>query len=230
MTDQAPPLPRPSTFGERAQTVVADLVVRPWFWILVVIGAGAWPVIRTVMLDVPIGPPVYGNVAAFELTDQHDRVYGTEQLRGRFWVAALGCTACPQTDGRPAEAMRELQHRTRNLGDAFHLVTLSLSAAADTPAAWSRWAEARPISRGRWSFLGGDQAALAAAIASLWSDPDLPGRALGAGGRFEVDRATHLVFVDRSLHVRGYYDATDPKSMGTLLADIGVAVNRRGAR
>src|SRR3712207_3863519 len=111
--------------GTRVQARLARWVGRPMFWILFVGAICAWPIARSIRLQLPPKLPHIAQVPAFQLTDEKGRAFGSSELEGKVWVANFIFTRCPTVCPRFTEKMSKVQHRTRNLGGAFHLVSFS---------------------------------------------------------------------------------------------------------
>src|SRR5262249_5088374 len=114
--------PRHSGVGAVLATLVTRLVGRPAFWGVAIGFLFAWPVGSGLMRRVPKPPPILGTVPDFRLRDQSGAAFGSDQLRDRIWVVdfiATGTSICGKLTGK----MGEVQHRSRNLGNAFHMVS-----------------------------------------------------------------------------------------------------------
>src|SRR4051812_19877858 len=86
---------RLDTFGSRLQNHVAALVGSPWFWILFIGTAATVPFVRAIRTPLPPPLPVLSTVPAFELTDQYGHTFGSDELRGKVWIANAVFTRCP---------------------------------------------------------------------------------------------------------------------------------------
>lgn len=88
----------------------------------------------------------------FELTDQHGKVFRSDQLRGNVWVASFFFTACPSECPRLTRALAELQTAFPEL----HLVSITCDPETDTPAVLAQYAAKYGADPQRWKFLTGD--------------------------------------------------------------------------
>jgi protein SCO1/2 len=186
------------------------------FWVLFVGIAFCLPLLRVLRTPMPPHLPVLGTVSDFELVDQNERAYGTNELKGRVWLASAIETGSASAD-KVAAALGKIQHRVVNLGPAFHLVTLGLDPAIDTQPALLEFTRHRKVSPRIWSFLSGNTDSIRAAK-----------QALGLGGRNgdQVTSAGAVILVDGQMRVRGRYDLSDPDAIDTLLYHTGLLVNR----
>jgi hypothetical protein len=112
-------------------------------------------------------------------------------LRGRALILEASCMQC--VDRRDAlSAMRNLQRRTRNLGDAVRLVSLITDARPAQLQALRTVAGAGP----RWQLLAGAASALAP--------------------------ADTLVLIDERFRVRGRYRPESADDVDRLVSDVAL--------
>src|SRR4051794_30058833 len=118
------------------------LVGKPWFWVLAIALIIVGPIGRAFSHRVPPPPTMKIPLPAFELTDERGQPFGTEQLKGRVWVADFVFTSCPTVCPKLTGRMADIQHRSRHLGEAFHLVTFTVDPENDTPERLAEYAHA----------------------------------------------------------------------------------------
>ena len=208
----------------RFQGWLASLVARPLFWTIFVLLGLAIPIARTMAVKLPPPLPVLAHVPAFTFTDQYGKAFASQQLEGKVWVANSIFTRCPTICPVFTQKMYEIQHRGRNLGEYFHLVSFSVDPEFDTPEVMLAYAKQHKASPRMWTFLTGDRAALTRTLVEglhvqmtkSGTDDDL--MSIGHGG--------HFVLVDAKMQIRGYYDASSPDAVDTLLRDAGLLANR----
>ena len=191
----------------RWQGRIASLVGRPAFWLLLIGLIFCWPIARALRGTLPPALPDLGAVPLFASVDQQGRTLGTEQLRGRVWIADFIDTRCAAS-ALSSDRMRQLQHRARNLGDALHLVTFMIGPG--TPETRLAWARAHAANPRLWSFLA--------------SDPAIESSL--AGGSVGCQSEQLLYLADRRLRLRGSYDPALGGSLERLLREAGLLVNR----
>jgi protein SCO1/2 len=200
--------------GKRLQARAAALVGRPLFWVLFLSGLTAWPIARSIRAErqLPQNRPVMGTVRDFSLVDQNGDVFGSSELRGVVWVAHFSSTQCRGACGEMLDRMSNLQHRTRNLGEGFRIVTVSVDPERDDAAKMKAFAFSQRASRRLWRFLAGP----APTVERLLED-------------FKVARhvpQTRFALVDGAGQIRGYYDLSDKDSLNLLVRDVGLMVSR----
>lgn len=201
---------------------VVRLLSRPAFWIAVIALVLVIPVGRVVRGRGPEEPQIHFPLPAFELVNQRNEPFGLAQLRGKVWVANFVFTTCPTVCPKLTRKMAEVQHRSRHLGDAFQLVTITVDPENDTPEVLARYGQEAGAQPGRWWFLTGKLDVLEPTVVKGFKV------AMGKGDRgnglFEIFHGEHLVLVDREGTIRGYYQADDA-GIDRLLGAAGALVN-----
>ena len=99
--------------------------------------------------------PDDGMVPPFQLVDQDNQSFGTEQLRGKIWIADFVYTSCPGPCPMISSRMAEMQKPLRDTD--VRLVSFSVDPQHDTPALLRDYASKLSTQSGRWSFLTGDK-------------------------------------------------------------------------
>src|SRR5437867_474496 len=134
---------------------VSRVVGRPIFWIMFLGVIFALPIVRSVRARLPPPLPLLGTISDFTLSDQRGERFGSGELRGKVWVADFIFTRCPTECPLLTERMGKIQHRARNLGNAFQLVSFTVDPEWDTPARLDAYARAHRASPRMWAFLSG---------------------------------------------------------------------------
>ena len=218
------------------QRWVAGLFGRRAFWALFILVAFCWPLSRVIRKALPPKLPVLATVGAFELVDQTGRPFGTGDLQGRVWVMSAIQTSSASADDL-AKELGKIQHRVRNLGPAFHMVTVGVDPVADAPDRLIEFSSKHRVSPRIWSFLSGDAPALRQAQTALGlalGTPDTtappPPSAPHARGAPPMPESSmgplSVAVVDGKMRVRSRYDLADPDAIDTLLYHVGLLVNR----
>lgn len=200
------------------------LVGKPWFWVLGIALIVIGPLSRALSHRVPPPPAMKIPLPAFELTDERGQPFGTEQLKGRVWAADFVFTSCPTVCPKLTARMAQIQHRSRHLGEAFHLVTFTVDPENDTPEVLAAYAQSYHANGARWSFLTGRLDALETTIVkgfkiAMGKEESEPG-----SGIFSIFHGERLVLVDQDGNIRGYYEANEV-GMGELLRNAGILAN-----
>lgn len=217
-----------SAWARRAHDRLSRLVGSPLFWTLFILLGAGWPIARTLMIELPPPLPVLGKLPDFTFTNQYGAPYGSQQLRGKVWIANFIFTRCPTICPRFTEQMGVLQHRGRNLGDAFHLVTFTVDPEYDTPARLLEYAQHHKVSPRIWTFLTGDPEAIKRTVVDGLKISMGKERKEGAedDDLSSIFHGTHFVLVDANLQIRGYYASDSDEKRDELLRDTGLLANR----
>jgi protein SCO1/2 len=154
--------------------------------------------------------PIYGTSIEFSMTGTDGKPFGTNDLKGKLWVANFIFTSCPSQCPRMTEAMAKL-YRSYALDDKVHFVSFTVDPDRDTPAVLKAYADGHKINTTKWSFLTAPVAVL--------TKVSVEGLKVGTSENplFHNDR---FVLIDDKLRIRGYYDALDPEVLSKLFDDI----------
>lgn len=211
--------------GSRLQSAVASLVGRPLFWLVLVLLGVALPVARSVRVILPRPLPVIATVPDFRFTDQNNQPFGSEQLRGRVWVANAIFTRCPSICTESTRRMGEVQHRGRGLGEHFHLVSFSVDPEYDSPDKLLAYAKSHRVSPRMWSLLTGSRVELTRTLndgLKIYMGKD----SAAGDDLMSIGHGSHFVLVDQKMRIRGYYDLSNSAGTDALLRDAGLLGSR----
>jgi len=186
-----------------------------WFWFAV------WLALGTAGLGCrkhaePL--PNLGQVGAFSLLDQHGRGVSAQSLRGKVWVAAFFFTHCPTICPRITQRMRSLQVAAAQKGQTLDWVSFSVDPENDTPPVLLAYAKRFDADLKTWSFLTGELAVVKHTVVDGFKLA-LDGKADPAAENGGIIHGSHLVLVDRTLSIRGYYRTDDDDDMRRILED-----------
>jgi protein SCO1/2 len=202
--------------------MASGLVGKPLFWLLLLGTIFVVPLGRTLARDIPASPRMRIPLPEFQLTDQRGEPFTLARLRGKVWVADFIFTSCGIVCPKLTKRMAEVQHRTRNLGDAFHLVSFTVDPDNDTPERLAAYAREYRASPHRWTFLTGSLADIETTVVKGFKVA--MGKEEANAGLFSIFHGERFVLVDRAGAIRGYYEATD-EGLEELVRDIGIVAN-----
>ena len=199
-------------------------IASPLFWALWIGILFLVPLVRSLRLGPPKPPALDIPLPAFSLTDENGKKYGTDDLLGKVWVADFIFTSCTTACPKLTKRMFEVQHRSRNLGNYFHMVSFSVDPDTDTPERLAAYAHEHRASPRMWSFLTGPLGDVETTVVrgfkmAMGKEETAPG-----SGIMSIFHGEKLVLVDAKSSIRGYYDA-DEAGVDALLRDVGVLVN-----
>jgi protein SCO1/2 len=201
---------------------IGRFIARPVFWISAVLLMCLASLAMAVVRKLPSPPPVMLELPRFELTSDKGVPFGSDQLRGRVWVANFIFTSCPVACPKLMEKMAEIQHRTRNAAEAVHLVSFSVDPENDTPEKLAEYGRRFKASPYRWTLLTGDLKQIEATVIKGFK------LAMGkeADNLFQIFHSERFVLIDGAGKIRGYYDA-DKAGIDALIRDISLVLNVR---
>ncbi len=156
-------------------------------------------------------------VGAFVLADQDGHAFGTEQLRGKVWIADFIFTSCPDVCPLLSSQMSNLTHHIDAPDVRF--VSITVDPATDTPERLREYAQRFHADTDRWRFLTGEPDEVRAVIERHFRLPvgEREGR---DDGRYDIMHGSRFVLVDRQGVVRGLYE-TDGDGLERLERDVG---------
>jgi protein SCO1 len=162
--------------------------------------------------------PGLGNVGTFNLIDQSGRPISAESMRGRVWAAAFFFTRCPTVCPRITRRMRDLQQAAAKDGVKLQLVSFSVDPDNDTPEVLTAYAKQYGADLSTWRFLTGDLEVVRKTSEQGFKLA-LDGKATPGVEDFGLFHGSHLVLVDGTGQIRGYYRTDEDSQMAQLLRD-----------
>jgi protein SCO1 len=162
--------------------------------------------------------PNLGQIGAFSLVNQSAHEVSAETLRGKIWVAAFFFTHCPTICPRITQRMRSLQVTAAQKGQALDLVSFSVDPENDTPPALLAYAKRFDADLKTWAFLTGELAVVKHTVVDGFKLA-LDGKADPAAENGGIIHGSHLVLVDRTMAIRGYYRTDDDDDMRRIIED-----------
>lgn len=152
--------------------------------------------------------PVYGEVAAFELTSEDGRPFTSRSLEGKVWVADFIFTTCKGPCPRMSGLMRQVQSLA---GPEVRLVSFTVDPEHDTPEALAAYALRYKAEPARWKFLTGPRESLDHLKRQQFKLGNVDG---------SLNHSTRLVLLDGKSRIRGYYGTTDDDPVRQIVRDI----------
>jgi protein SCO1/2 len=162
--------------------------------------------------------PALGNVGTFDLIDQAKRPVNADSMRGQVWAAAFFFTRCPTICPRITRRMRELQQAAGKEGTKLQLVSFSVDPDNDTPDVLMAYAKQYGADLSSWRFLTGDLEVVRKTSEQGFKLA-LDGKATPGAKDFGLFHGSHLVLVDGTGQIRGYYRTSEDAQMAQLLKD-----------
>ena len=164
-------------------------------------------------------------VREWRYIDQSNRPFGTQDLRGKVYVADFFFTSCPTICPKVKSQMLRLQDRFKDNPD-FMLVSISVDPKRDTPERMTEYAQKLGITdMDRWRFIHGDKFEIydldADYLSVALENPD-------AEGGF--DHSGYILLVDREGYLRAYASGLVEEEVDHLMDDIELLLEQKPAR
>ncbi len=191
---------------------------RAWRFGLLAAFALAGVMIYATVLRAPAAPSLKLALPAFELKSEKGVVFGSKDLHGKVYVADFVFTTCPTVCPKLTRTMAEIQRKTSDLGDRFHLVTFTVDPETDTPEVLAAYAKSYEADPARWTFLTGPLDQIETTVVKgfkivMGKEESSPG-----SGILSIFHGERLVLVDGEGNIRGYYDA-NPEGIDAIVRD-----------
>ena len=155
----------------------------------------------------------------FSLLERSGRPFGSQQLRGRVWIADFIFTRCPGICPTMTAQMARLQREMaghRRWSD-LRLVSISVEPDHDTPEQLRKYAEVFQADPEQWLFLTGERE-------EIW---DLCRNGFKQTVQENAQNSTipivhtpHFILVDRQRRIRGFYDSLQEPERERLRRDL----------
>ena len=210
-----------------ANTWIKRSVLSPWFWVVLCGLLFAHPLVRSINRPLPPSQPVLYQLPSYQLLNQYGQPFGTQSLKGRFYIANFFFTSCPTICPKLLETMQAIQHRVRGLGTNIALVSFSVDPATDRPQKLLRYSKKYHANPHIWYFLTGGSREVHALVEGgfklAMGEPIVEG-----GSLYDIAHSAKLVLVDYAGRIRGFY-ASDQEGINQLMIDLGLLANREKA-
>lgn len=157
-------------------------------------------------------------VPSFELTDQDGQPYGSEQLRGRVWIASFLFTSCTQACPTLAAQLANVRGRLARHGDRAHVVSITVDPEHDTPARMREYAE-RFGGTSQWTLLTGAPTDVRTTTERAFFQPTPSRTELEVAPGYDILHGTGVLLIDRDGRCRGLYP-TDGPGVDRLVRDV----------
>lgn len=219
----------------RDENLFQKLIRKKSVWLLFWILSFSYPVYRTLNRTLPPPLPVYYVVPEFTLTNEFGKPFGSQDLKGKFYIANFMFTSCPTTCPALMAKMDLVQKRIRGLGTKAAIVTFTVDPEVDTPEVLNKFARKRRSNPFIWNYLTGSKADLEKIVIAGFKvpmgskEPIEKQLAEEKITLFDIAHSEKLVLVDEKGQIRGYY-GTERVEMDKMMIDLGLLVNNSFAK
>ncbi|MES2526918.1 MAG: SCO family protein [Bdellovibrionota bacterium] len=208
----------------RKPNFVAKLVASKLFWALAITFLFAYPVTKSVLRQLPADLPVYGKLPDFQFVSESGENFGTENLRGKVYVANFMFTTCTTACPILLKKVQTVQHRMRGVLDRAAIVSFTVDPEVDTPSVLFSKAREMNANPHVWKFLNGPTSDTKKLLVDGFKVP--VGDKELAGSVMDVAHSNKLVLVDQIGQIRGYY-SIEGNGINMMMIDMGLLINQK---
>lgn len=208
----------------RQSNLIERLFLKKRFWIIMSALLFFYPIARTVLRKLPPPLPSYGQVSAFELINEFKQPFGSENLKGKIYLANFIFSSCPTVCHENLKKIQVVQKRVRGLGKSISIVSFTVDPETDTPEKLFKLSREYQANPHIWTFLTGELPKIQTLLVDGFKVPVGTTKEEIKPNVFDIAHSSKIVLVDQNGEIRGYY-SLDDQSVGRMMIDIGLLVN-----
>lgn len=185
------------------------MISRNRFIIYILIGtviAALWWTTKPILKPLP----TLGGIPFFEMIDTNGSSFGSENLKGKIWVADFIFTTCAGPCPIMSTEMSGI-HKAFIDDKNIQTVTYTVNPDYDTPEVLAQYAKRYNADTEQWHFLNAPYEDIQSIITNGFKMGDM---------EEIVFHSTRFALVDRNMNIRGYYTGTDSVDVEKLKRDI----------
>lgn len=209
---------------KREPNFVAKLVSSKLFWVLAVSFLFAYPVTKSMLRQLPPDLPILGKLPPFQFIAENGENFGTENLRGKVYVANFMFTTCTTSCPILLKKVQTVQHRMRGVLDRAAIVSFTVDPEVDTPKVLFEKAREMKANPNVWKFVNGPITETKKLLVDGFKVP--VGEKELAGSVMDVAHSNKLVLVDQEGQIRGYY-SIEGNGINMMMIDMGLLINQK---
>ena len=173
----------------------------------------------------------FNTVPAFSFTSQTGQPFGSEQTRGKIWLANFFFTTCPGPCLQMNHKVMEIQEALNGDHSDVQMVSFSVNPEQDTVDVLKRYAERMKARPGHWFFLTGERSKIydIAKQGFMLLTMQAPGEEGKPSAEVQFIHSTKVALVDRQGVVRRYYASEGPEVVQQVLSDVGSLLREQPA-
>lgn len=202
---------------------VLERTLRHWgFWVAFIIFGFSYPIYRSMNRVLPPELPVIAKVPEFRLTSENNQPFGSQDLKGRVYLANFVFSSCPTVCPKMLKDLEVIQKRVRGTGKKVAIVTFTVDPERDKPHVLFDLARKHKASPFTWTFLTSEDKD---GLFKLYKDGFKVAADQNPTNLYDIAHSQKIVLVDGDNQIRGYY-AFDKDSVNQLMIDVGLLINR----
>ncbi len=208
----------------RQDTFIERLLYRKLFWVLATFLLFSYPIVRTLLRELPPPLPIYSTLKPYEFVNEFKQPFGSQNLKGKIYLANFIFTSCPTVCQDNLKKIQKIQKRVRGLGKSIGIVSFTVDPENDTPEKLFKLSREQQANPHIWSFLTSDKSSVSDLLINGFKVPVGNSKEEIKPNVFDIAHSSKIVLVDGEGNIRGYY-SMDDQSIGKMMIDIGLLVN-----
>lgn len=209
----------------RQDNMIQKLLVSKLFWLFFLTFLFSYPIYRSMNRVLPPELPIISHVPQFEFTNEFGKNFGSNDLKGKAYLASFLFTSCPTSCPVMMGKLQKVQKRIKGLGDRVAMVSFSVDPTTDTPKRLFQYGRDYKANPRIWSFVTGPEESLTNFIVDGFKVAVSEKKFSKEIDAFDIAHSERVVLVDRVGRIRGYY-SLDKNSVNQLMIDLGLLINR----
>lgn len=199
-----------------------EKMIRHWaFWTVFIAFGFSYPIYRSLNRTLPPELPIIAHVPAFTLTNENNQSFGSNDLKGKVYLANFIFSSCPTTCPGMLKELQKIQKRMSGTKEKTSIVTFTVDPENDTPAVLFKLARQYDANPYAWTFLTSTNKD---ELLKLYRD-GFKVAVEPSVNLMEIAHSEKIVLVDGENRVRGFY-SFDENSVNQLMIDVGLLINR----
>lgn len=206
------------------QSFIQRLVLKKSFWLIFCVFFFSYPLYKSMNRELPPELPVLFELPDYKLIDSNGKFFGSEDLKGKPYIANFHFTSCPTICPEIMEKTQKIQKRFKGLGDKVAIVSFTVDPETDTPKVLFKKARELHANPFVWKFLTGTKDKL--------QDLIIKGFKVAMGEKvseenniYDIAHSSKIFLVDSKNRVRSLY-TYEKNSINKLMIDMGLLINR----
>ncbi|RYD82780.1 MAG: SCO family protein [Sphingobacteriales bacterium] len=164
----------------------------------------------------PNGDTIFHAIPEFSLTDQYGKAFGSNDLKGKTYVANFIFTRCPNICPEMTKNLTVIKNEFKNWKD-FRMISMTLDPKFDSPKVLNAFADKYEVNNGNWHFLTGSHDSI------YWlmnQEGFLIVKPLPSEDPAQFQHSEVVALIDKDGYIRGHYNGTDLKDVERLKDEI----------
>jgi protein SCO1/2 len=172
-------------------------------------------------IEIIKGDTIFHTIPDVTLTDQDSQVLKISSFGDKIILADFFFTSCPSICPRVQKEMLRLYDRYKE-DDRVLLISHTIDQRNDSVTVLKRYADNLEVDTEKWKFVTGVKDSIYSLadqyFVSVVEDPTAPKG---------FDHSGRIILVDKSRHVRGFCEGTDPESVTAFFDTVDALLNEQ---